>query len=324
VTPGTGFAPESYRTASFGAYYRQARKGFEAFLRSESGGNTYPEPNEHCPVCVWRTPCAARRRADDHLCLVAGITKVQIGELRRRDIGTTGALAVTPLPLAWKPERGAAHSYERVREQARIQVAGRAAGKTLYEPLAALPDLGLARLRAPSPGDVFLDLEGDPFIDEGGLEYLFGYVFNQEDGTQKYCGEWALSRKEEKHAFEKFVDFAIARWRQYPDFHIYHYAPYEPSALKRLMGRYVTREDEIDRMLRASLFVDLYQVVRHGIRASVERYSIKELETLFSFTRTTPLEDASQALATVQVLLEVGGPSDDHGRTQRYRRGLQP
>src|SRR4029077_17421153 len=135
VTPGTGFAPESYRTASFGAYYRQARKGFEHFLGSELGENTYPEPNEHCPVCAWRTPGAARRRADDHLCLVAGITKVQIGELRRRDIETTGALAVTPLPLTWKPERGAAHSYERVREQARIQVEGRVAGKTLYEAL---------------------------------------------------------------------------------------------------------------------------------------------------------------------------------------------
>ncbi len=308
VTPGTGFAPESYRTASFGAYYRQARKGFEHFLGSKAGGNTYPEPNEHCPVCAWRTPCAARRRADDHLCLVAGITKVQIGELRRREIETTGALAVTPLPLTWRPERGAAHSYERVREQARIQVEGRAAGKTLYEALAVLPDLGLARLPTPSAGDVFLDLEGDPFVDEGGLEYLFGWVFDEEDRTQKYCGEWALSREQERHAFETFVDFAIARWEQHPDFHIYHYAPYEPSALKRLMGRYVTREDEIDRMLRASLFVDLYQVVRHGIRASVERYSIKELESLFSFTRGTPLEDASQALANVQILLEVGDP----------------
>jgi hypothetical protein len=49
--------------------------------------------------------------------------------------------------------------------------------------------------------------------------------------------------------------------------HIYHYAPYEPAALKRLMGRYATREEELDRMLRAKLFVDLYQVVRHAIRA---------------------------------------------------------
>src|SRR2546430_10351989 len=41
------------------------------------------------------------------------------------------------------------------------------------------------------------------FVDEGGLEYLFGYVFTEDDGTQRYCGEWALSREEEKHALDR-------------------------------------------------------------------------------------------------------------------------
>ena len=50
-------------------------------------------------------------------------------------------------------------------------------------------------------------------------------------------------------------------------------------------------------------------MVRQGIRASVERYSIKELESLFGFVRATPLEDASGALATLQALLETGDPS---------------
>jgi len=36
-------------------------------------------------------------------------------------------------------------------------------------------------------------------------------------------------------------------YKQFPDVHIYHYAPYEPAALKRLMGRYATRENELDR-----------------------------------------------------------------------------
>jgi len=306
VTPGTGFAPESYQTTSFAAYYRSARKGFERFMGSGTPENTYPEPNPHCDLCPWRTPCDLRRRADDHLCLVAGITKVQVGELRRRGIPTTSALAGTPLPLTWKPERGAVHSYERIREQARIQVEGRKAGKTLYETLTLEPKLGLARLPPPSPGDMFLDLEGDPFVEDGGLEYLFGYIYTEEDGTQRYVGEWALTRSQEKQAFERFIDFVIARWAQHPDLHIYHYAPYEPGALKRLMGRHVTREDALDRMLRSLRFVDLYQVVRHAIRASVERYSIKELESLFGFTRGTPLQEAGQALATVQALLEVG------------------
>lgn len=309
VKPGSGFEPETFRTTAFGAYYRWAKVGFSRFLTDEAQHATYPEPNEHCELCAWRKPCAARRRADDHLCLVAGISKLQIGELDRRTIETTTALAGMPIPVTWKPDRGSAQTYERVREQARIQVEGRAAGRTLYETLMVLPELGLTRLPTPSAGDIFLDFEGDPFIEDGGLEYLFGYVTLEEGGTQQYHGVRALSREQERAAFEQFIDFVLKRWVPYPNLHIYHYAPYEPAALKRLMGRYATREDDLDRMLRASVFVDLYQVVRQGIRASVERYSIKELESLFGFVRATPLEDASGALATLQALLETGDPS---------------
>jgi uncharacterized protein len=258
VTPGSGFAPERYRTAAFAAYYRRARKGFEQFVSGRSNPTTYPEPNPHCELCAWRVPCDQRRRTDDHLCLVAGITKIQINELRGRDVSTLTALARVPLPLGWKPERGVAASYVRVREQARIQLQGRVEGKALHETLPVVTGLGLSALPAPSPGDVFFDLEGDPFVDDGGLEYLFGYAFLDEAVTVQYRGDWAVSREEERRAFEGFVDFLTERWKRYPDFHVYHYAPYEPSALKRLMGRYATREDEIDRMLRGRLFVDLY------------------------------------------------------------------
>ena len=77
--------------------------------------------------------------------------------------------------------------------------------------------------------------------------------------------------------------------------HVYHYAPYEPAAFKRLMGRYATREAEIDRMLRAERFVDLYAVVRQALRASVESYSIKDLEPLLRLRREpSPSRCASQ------------------------------
>lgn len=306
VTPGSGFAPERYRSADFAAYYRRVKKGLEGFLDSDISQATYPEPNEHCGLCAWRVPCDQHRRDDDHLCLVAGVTKIQMGELRAREVSTLAALSQMPLPLQWKPDRGVAASYVRIREQARIQVQGRVEGKPLYETLPIVKDFGLSALPAPSAGDVFFDLEGDPFIDEGGLEYLFGYAF-QDDGIQ-YRGDWAVSREEERRAFETFVDFVMARWQQYPDFHIYHYAPYEPSAMKRLMGRYATREEEIDRLLRGRVFVDLYQIVRHAVRASVESYSIKELEQFFGFERGTPLMDASRALANVQKALEIKDP----------------
>jgi predicted RecB family nuclease len=308
VTPGSGFEPERYRTADFAAFYRRVKRGLEGFLDGDTSGSTYPEPNEHCGLCAWRVPCDQRRRDDDHLCLVAGITKIQMGELRAREVSTLAALAQMPLPLSWKPDRGVAASYERIREQARIQVQGRVESKPLYETLPIVKEFGLSALPAPSTGDVFFDLEGDPFIDEGGLEYLFGYAFQDEAGVLQYRGDWAVSREEERRAFEAFVDFVMVRWQQYPDFHIYHYAPYEPSAMKRLMGRYATREEEIDRLLRGRVFVDLYQIVRHAVRASVESYSIKELERFFGFERSTPLMDASRALANIQTCLEIKDP----------------
>ncbi len=307
VTPGTGFALESYRNTAYSAYFRSVLNDFRRFLAQHPHLATYPEPNEHCDLCAWRSPCDKHRRRDDHLCLVAGISKMQRSELDRREIDTVTALAQVPIPLRWKPERGAAPPYERVREQARIQVAGRTAGRVLYETLALRPELGLSRLPEPSPGDVFFDLEGDPFVADGGIEYLFGFSFWQNDEWQ-YRGEWALDRAGERRVFEAFVDFVSARWEEHPDLHVYHYAPYEPAALKRLMGRYATREESIDRMLRGGVFVDLYHVVRHAIRASVERYSIKDLEPLFAFTRATPLDAAGQSLALTQAALETGDP----------------
>lgn len=131
------------------------------------------------------------------------------------------------------------------------------------------------------------------------------YVFLDKSASPQYVGEWAFSPEGEKAIFESFVDFAIARWSEFPDFHIYHYAPYEPAALKRLMGRYGTREDVVDQMLRANLFVDLYSVVKKGIRASVESYSIKRLEPLYGYERITKLSEANQALANLQAALEL-------------------
>src|SRR5208337_2495605 len=83
------------------------------------------------------------------------------------------------------------------------------------------------------------------------------------------------ANRDAPQAFERFVDFVMDRLKVYPDLHIYHFAPYEPAALKRLMGRYATREDELDQLLRGKRFVDLFAVVRQGLRAGVESYSIK-------------------------------------------------
>jgi predicted RecB family nuclease len=248
VVPWSEFEPQQYRFADYAAYYRKVKRALLNAMLESPAQDTYPDPIEHCEICRWREACDKRRHDDDHLCLVAGISKLQINELRGRGIATVRDLASMPLPLGWKPNRGSADTYFRIREQARIVVEAQAAGVGKFELLPVEAGFGLTRLPQPSEGDVFFDLEGDPFVGEHGLEYLFGYLFEETDGGLIYEGDWALSRAAERRAFETFVDFVMARWAQFPEMHIYHYAPYEPAALKRLMGRYATRQEEIDRM----------------------------------------------------------------------------
>jgi len=60
--------------------------------------------------------------------------------------------------------------------------------------------------------------------------------------------------------------------------HLYHYAAYEPWAFKRLAGRYATRAEQLDVMLRAGTFIDLYAIVRESVRVGAESYSVKDME----------------------------------------------
>ncbi|WP_027571501.1 TM0106 family RecB-like putative nuclease [Bradyrhizobium sp. WSM1743] len=305
VAPWSEFRPQPYRFADYAAYFRKVKRALLNAMAVPATGDTYPDPVEHCDICRWREACDKRRHDDDHLSLVAGASKIQINELQMRGVTTVQTLAGMALPLDWKPDRGSTDSYVRIREQARIVVEARTARTGKFELLPVEAGFGLTRLPEPSAGDVFLDLEGDPFVGEHGLEYLLGYLSKDLHGALAYEGDWAFTRVDEKRAFEKFVDFVMIRWAQFPSLHIYHYAPYEPAALKRLMGRYATREEEIDRMLRAGLFVDLYQIVRHSLRASVESYSIKRLEPFYGFEREAPLTDANVALANLQANLEL-------------------
>ncbi len=307
VAPWTGFEPQAHRTTDYAAYYRLVKTRLESAVDFGDDIQTYPEPREHCDICQWSRQCDARRRSDDHLSLVAGISSLHAGELMARNVDTVAELATVTLPWPWKPNRGAVATYEKIREQARVQIEGRIAEKPVYETLDFEPGMGLAKLPEPSTGDVFLDIEGDSFVGPDGLEFLFGYFAAGESGDWSYTGFWALDYEEEKHCFERLVDWLMERWVRHPDMHVYHYAPYETSAMKRLMGRHATREDEIDRMLRAGLFVDLYRVVRESVRASVESYSIKNMEPFFDFVRGVSLSDANRALYAVSAALESGG-----------------
>lgn len=310
VVLGGGSAPERFAVQHYIAYFRKVRSEFEKAWNLD--GQTYPEPVEHCAVCSWSPVCDERWRSDDYLSLVAGITRNQRKQLGERSVGTVISLANLTLPVKPKIERIGDAALVRIHEQARIQVKGREEGHLVYELLNSdEAEKGLAALPLPSPADVFLDLEANPYVLDEGLEYLFGMLTMRGDSETSYESLWAFTRAEEKKAFETFIERIVQRRRRQPEMHIYHYAPYEPTAIKRLAGRHGTCIDEVDELLRAGVFVDLYRVVRQGLRASVESYSIKRLEPLYSFTREVPLREANSALNNFEAALALGGSQEE-------------
>jgi predicted RecB family nuclease len=304
VRPNTGFVPESYRLASFAAYYRMVKRALQE--KVETGrGETYPEAVDHCDICRWWKECDGQRRRDDNLSFVAGASRLQRKELTVREVPTLQALATLPLPIPFNPSRGAIEGYTRIREQARLQLEARVEGKLKFEFLPLETGEGFFRLPAPSAGDIFFDLEGDPFVADGGLEYLFGIATADEGDKLAYECRWALDRGQERALFEWFIDFAFERLQRFPDLHIYHFGAYEPGAIKRLTVRYATREEEVDRLLRGKIFADLHCVAKQGVRASVEQYSLKELEKFCGYKRRVPLPEANQTRHFIEHQLEL-------------------
>jgi uncharacterized protein len=306
VKPGEPFDRETFRCADVAAYYRLVKRRLAAVVAAPPDDTTYPNPVPHCDVCRWWRQCDNRRRADDHLCLVAGMSTLHTAEFHRQGVTTLEQLGDAAVALPARPDRGGEAAFERLREQARIQLSGRRAGRLLHELLPLDAERGLLRLPEPSPGDVFFDIEAARFYDVGGLEYLFGWCGRGDAGGLAYHRRWARDRVEERRALEEFIAVVMERWDRHDGMHVYHFAPYEPSALKRLIGRYGSCETELDRLLRGGRLVDLHAVARQGVRASVEHYSLKDLEKLAGFERAVDLREAARARRRIEAALEVG------------------
>ncbi len=317
----------SFRVADYAAYYRMVAREFEAVLETTPAHPpaTAPEPVEHCGVCRWSERCRAQWRAEDDLSLVADLTSRQRNALREIGVSTRTALAQPTQPLPDRLDRIGLQALQRVQAQASIQVKGEQTGSMLSELIPPprdregdlIPNQGLLMLPEPSPGDLFFDMEGDPFFSSGevdGIEYLFGVIEPgrpDESGLPTFHSYWSIENGTvtatgERRAFEAFIDLVMDRLAADPNLHVFHYAPYEPTAVKRLAGRYATREEEVDRLLRGGVFVDLHRAVRQGIRASVESYSIKRLEPLYTFDREIDLRDAGTSIVEFETWLELG------------------
>lgn len=297
---------ETFRPDDYMAYYRRVRQRFLGAV--ESGGATYPYPVEHCGLCDFLALCKQRWEDDDHLTLVAGISRSQVDRLTAHGIRTLEALGRTA--AGTKVTKLHADTLETLRHQAELQLAYRVTKQHRVDLLPVEPDRGFSLLPEPSSGDVWLDLEGHPWFEPArGLEYLFGWVYLDDDGKPQYDCIWATDRDAEKAAFERLMDFLVERRRRFSGMHVYHYAPYERTALSRLMGEHGTREDELDDLLRGEVLVDLYRVTKQALRASLPAYSIKDVEELYGFERTADVSGGSESVVAFEEWLELGEDS---------------
>jgi uncharacterized protein len=281
-----------WRLVDVAAYARHVRGRLRGFVEARPA--TEPVPVIHCGQCRWLDRCAAGWRAADDLSLVANMRGDHREALRAHGIASLAALAAcTPDDL---PRGIGRASRERLVQQAAEQLRERTTGEPSYLLLPPVPGTGLLRLPPPDAGDLYLDFEGDPYAEGGaGREYLAG-IGDTEGG---FVPLWAHDRAAERRLTIDLVDRLLARWRAHPEMHVYHYAAYEVTALKRLTTRHGVREAELDQLLRGERFVDLYAVVRQGMRISKPSYSIKKLEDFYWKSERNSDEDVADAMSSV-------------------------
>lgn len=312
---------EVYRVLDYTSYVRFVQKQVEG--KAPSIQETYPQPVNHCDICKWWTVCNDRRRADDHLCFIAGMGANQTKEFESQGFNTLSAVAnipdglpyVLPNPIT----KGSEATYQRLIHQAKLQKQSKEEGIIKYDilPLHPSENLGFKRLPLPSKGDIYFDFEGDPLIEPSGLEYLFGWVHKQQ-----YYKIWVRNEAEERAALILFIDTVTDLLKINSDLHIYHFSPYETVALKRLVSKYGVKENELDNFLRSELFVDLHAVFKQAVRAGVEKYSLKDLEPLHGFERKIDLQELSKEKSMLEFLLESEQidniPDELKERVERY------
>jgi hypothetical protein len=225
---------------------------------------------------------------------VANIRNTQIKKLENAGINTLAALGT--LPETTRIPGMHALTLQALRDQAALQLKKRETGQNIYQLLPVEPETvrGFNRLPAPCPADLYFDMEGNPLEDDG-LEYLFGIYFH-DNGSPVFKDFWAHDKKQEKTAFEAFIDFVWTHLKKHPAAHIYHYGHYEETALKNLMSEHGTREFQVDQLLRNHKLVDLYKVVRQGLRISESSYSLKQVENFYMEKRDAEVVSAVESV----------------------------
>jgi len=275
--------------------YRDRRARLQRLLDEHRAGDApaaWGDPRYR--ACGRCDVCAPELEARRDVLLVAGVRTTQAARLRDAGVRTIEDLAARAEPV----DGVGTETLATLRAQAALQSRqDHRDGSVLVDVFDTRP---IGALPAPDPGDVFFDFEGDPLYSAGevgadgqpaawGLEYLFGLVEAPAapGADAPFRAFWAHDRAQERQALVDFLAYVRERRAAHPGMHVYHYAPYEKTALLRLAARHGVGEAEVDELLRAGVLVDLYATVRGSLRTGQRSASLKKLEPLYMAAQRT-------------------------------------
>lgn len=318
-------------------FFRSVRRAFFDFIRDFDPSASWPPIDAPLrDLAPWTDAVRARMQREDSILQVAGVRRSQVRALERVGVSTMLQLAdMSVTEVVDAVDSIGRAPLEALQRQAVLQVLSREQGPGTKLPVYEVRDVapsaphGLHRLPPRCPDDLFFDMEGFPLV-EGGLEYLFGAW--SEDVGGRFHAWWAHTRVEEERQFAAFIQWLWSRWQKagghgQSGMHVFHYGHYEVTALRRMACRALTADgleagQRLEDLLDASVFVDLYKIVKTSLGIGEPSYSIKNVEKLVGVSRAgDELADAESSVAmyyewrrTALDSEKKGDPDDERGR----------
>jgi predicted RecB family nuclease len=274
----------------------------EAFIQKPK--ETRPIPCQFCDLCRYKDHCRTELKDAKSIFELPYTTKLQ--EERLRDAGILSLDHLSSSPP--RPPSITPKTYKSMVKRAQLRLPRLEGGEANYEFVGPGPtDEKLELIPVPSDHDIFFDIEGDPFVD-GGLEYLFGLLMGPKEADE-FIDIWSHTSLEEKEATRRTISILYETCLAHKDAHIYHYNAYEVNALRKLSQKYEVLEDQLDALLRANRFIDLYPITARNIVTSEKGISLKDLEVFFlQGNRDQEVQSAASSVVMYEKWIEAGEP----------------
>jgi len=269
------------------------KKKYEHFVENEVN-NAKPEKCSHCARCEWQNVCKNIWKDKDSLDLMSDMRKDTRKAFQKIGIDTVQKLSKQDENKEFKDVT--LETSKKFIIFAKLRTKEEKSKKPEFITVKDQPNLmkGLRLLPKPSKSDLYFDIESvKDHVVEGGLQYLFG-IYYEENGKKKYKPFWSHNHEDEKNNLIKLFNFFDAHLKKYPDSFIYHYAPYELTALNNLTSKYGEKSDDFVIYKNLQKFVDLYAITKQSILAS-DGYSIKDLEKYYNLKRTSEVKDGEES-----------------------------